>query len=830
LGSASSKDADIGIPDSRKFDDHFEPPSIEQMHKGSSLVMMQHRIKEVTSQNEFLSDQTRRLNIEVSRLQTILGSNASAKSTSIPDSALPFRESDSLPPWLLSAQHLSPLLVAYDSRIEEMNTMVEKATMELRQMEEAHGEVRRENERLHGEVKQQAQALLEKFEVEGPVNVVGERAAVSVEEWTELTERSELLSSENDVLLEQLKMEQEEREKLVTMLHKYKENEGAMAKSVEDAQRDVQEADQAVDDLLQEKQELEAQLRRLLQEHKNLKSEMSRIQKEGATRRDETTQKTAAVEARESQLQSQLQQWQQEKEEMEKRLKDAMGNVDSLTQKSDNLGRQYATEKALNAKMLKEKESLQSERSQLLSTIADMEKKVAELMRREEDSFANVKESIELLEEARVERDQALFREQRSNREIQRLTERLTQTISSTNERIEKEVESIRESSNQQVAALNATVSKLQEQQILADNQLSKLTRDKTEMESLMRAMRERGGDDDLAAVNRDLTTRVALAEASRDDAIHEADRCRSQNKRSLALWDTEKSALQAKMTEFERKIKRADQEREDLREKNDELQVALNSSKVAGMEREKQALDELAKRNTVWSSEKRSLQQKIEGLEEKLQQVSQGRDMSAEELQILQERQSALTRKWKDEAVKCSNELERISVELGEEIDRLRCSNDDLQANVGALTQKNAELSLQVKDFERANVGLKAMVENTESRNSLMQSRMTSLMDGETVLLDQIRELQKDVDKLELDREGWETQRTELKRRLREAEKAKDTLPLQQISDERQALLAMVEQLKRAKRREHKLKAALQQEKEKDAKREKTSQKVKAQ
>uniref|UniRef100_A0A8C7IE55 Centrosomal protein 89 n=1 Tax=Oncorhynchus kisutch TaxID=8019 RepID=A0A8C7IE55_ONCKI len=149
----------------------------------AELLSLRQQAQEVVDENDILKMTVHRLNVELSRYQTRF--RPLSKEESSRTHGLPLK--GSAPPWLLDMKYLSPLLLSYEDRLTEKDTLLQASEEELRRFRGRVEEVVQENQKLHQDLKQ--------------------TGGVSHKEWRQLQEQARLVLQENQVLIEQLEVQ-----------------------------------------------------------------------------------------------------------------------------------------------------------------------------------------------------------------------------------------------------------------------------------------------------------------------------------------------------------------------------------------------------------------------------------------------------------------------------------------------------------------------------------------------------------------------------------------------------------------------------------------------
>ncbi|XP_056381730.1 centrosomal protein of 89 kDa isoform X2 [Hyla sarda] len=148
------------------------------------LVSLREQAQELVDENDALKTMIHKLNVELSRYQTKY--RPLSKEENVRIGGLPSRGPP--PPWLLNIKYLSPLLLAYEERINEKDNMILEFEEEIKTFKTRLKEVIEENDKLH-------QLLIR----DNPS---------SNKDWEKLQAQYKLLMEENRVLTEQLEVQE----------------------------------------------------------------------------------------------------------------------------------------------------------------------------------------------------------------------------------------------------------------------------------------------------------------------------------------------------------------------------------------------------------------------------------------------------------------------------------------------------------------------------------------------------------------------------------------------------------------------------------------------
>jgi len=222
---------------------------------------------ELHAENNHLRQLVQRLNIELSGMQLRHPEEAAGAGKSRVDAA----DEKGLPPWVASPRYLSPLLVAYDTRIQELEQANGRNCEAIAELEHRAGSLVAENTALRADLQREldkqlstAAALREPSATAAAAKgTAGAVPAVAEEHMREQQEQLALLAKENRVLSDTLTVYEDDTARLRT---EAKERDGqlvALARNFQQAALALRRLKQANGALTQERSAQLIQLRQL---------------------------------------------------------------------------------------------------------------------------------------------------------------------------------------------------------------------------------------------------------------------------------------------------------------------------------------------------------------------------------------------------------------------------------------------------------------------------------------------------------------------------------------------------------------------------------------
>ncbi|XP_072867983.1 serologically defined colon cancer antigen 8 isoform X8 [Chlorocebus sabaeus] len=346
-------------------------------------------------------------------------------------------------------------------------------------------------------------------------------------------------------------------------------------------------------------------------------------------------------------------------------------------------------------------ERLMKERDDLMSALVSVRSSLADTQQREASAYEQVKQVLQISEEANFEKTKALIQCDQLRKELERQAERLEKELASQQEKraiekdmMKKEITKERESMgskmlilSQNIAQLEAQVEKVTKEKISAMNQLE-------EIQSQL-ASREM----EVTKVCGEMRYQLNKANMEKDEAEKEHREFRAKTNRDLEIKDQEIEKLRIELGESKQHLEQEQQKAARAREEclrltellgESEHQLHLTRSEIAQLSQEKRyTYDKLGK-----------LQRRNEELEEQCVQHGRVHEIMKQRLRQL-DKHSQATAQQLVQLLNKQNQLLLERQSLSEEVDRLRtqdctqvlceCPGDFRQYTLGVMNRKNA-------------------------------------------------------------------------------------------------------------------------------------------
>ncbi|XP_042322495.1 sodium channel and clathrin linker 1 isoform X6 [Sceloporus undulatus] len=414
--------------------------------------------------------------------------------------------------WLMEESLVSPLVTEYDKHLEEMNKELRYCQVQMREMRLKLEQVISENERLHEELKEAIEKQLDGLP-SGSVSRDGTFMDQNL--IRNLQEQLQLANKEKENVLELWQTVSQELGRLQQM---YQEH-------MTEAQIHIVEK-QKQKDQLTSFQQLTKQLHLANEKTESINQvflktvmeqnvELEQLRKQ--QRQSKLDLRTAAAKVDEMiRLTEELRAQVARKEEEVLAAQEREGASDKRLQQLQSSIKQLETRLCVTAK---DSEVVRAERSTLEKQIQELQKKCVEIEGEKYDAVEKVRDSLQLLEEANLQKSQAMIAEKQKEEEIKNMKEAVSQLLQDAASRTRKEVENERKRYNIQISQLTEELTALQMECGEKQSQIERAVRERRAVEEeLAKIYCERRGNEGDYRKQEELYQRCLVAERAKDD------------------------------------------------------------------------------------------------------------------------------------------------------------------------------------------------------------------------------------------------------------------------------------------------------------------------
>lgn len=652
-------------------------------------------------------------------------------------------ETAPLAPWMTDASLASPLFAEYDNNIKALKEQIKYYKDQFNNIQEKSREIVQENDRLHQELRRSVENQLDVLQqtdglsnnthaqldqLQHKIKVISEEKnrmdslyqnAVNDQNITqsELNAKVQIISTltaENTHLQEDLKHAREFAESSQKNYHKLQIE---YEKFINTAQLQDSELD-----------DLRAQMRKVNVELKTSKSLCAELQSHNIKLKDhlkcmdkKDPRETLSEKSAEGTI---------------RRLQNEMFELDSRV-----------------ISYSKELEKVRVEKIDLEDQLAIIQKKNMQIEENEYQAILRVRDSVQLVENALLEREQAFIREQQKSNEVLRLQEAINKILKESEDKVNSAISGAKDKTNKQVQQLleelhyqeieavekQVAFEKLQREKISLQNQL-----DKIYQEESVEVTKSSFSIDELQK-------KLSKVELNRDECLLQLDILQMTLRQYKARIESDKEAYTTQLTDLRKQTQIIKDDFDEVSESRLKILNEVNTLKKELNSRKENNIV----RDTTCASQVSSLQQKLDTQKKEYEaRLSASENMNKDamnELRTMLATQQKNASKWKEEARVISQNYEKTVSKLKIEISSLKRKNTELDQVHSKNVNKIEDVENECASNQAALDKLKTLYSNAEEEIESVNQRMQLQKNREKQMAKEKQLLVSQIDKLKL-------------------------------------------------------------------------------
>ncbi|XP_069098247.1 sodium channel and clathrin linker 1 isoform X1 [Pleurodeles waltl] len=617
---------------------------------------------------------------------------------------------------------LAPLIGEYDNHMEEMSKQLQYYQAQMGEMRLKVEKITRENERLHQQLREAVERQLESMP--DPTGL-GHELFTEEEIIKNLQEQLQLANQEKEQALE---LWQTVAQELDEVQHQYQEQMTEAQIHVHERQKHKEQLtsfQQLTRQLQEANERVELTNQQFLQTVTGQNMEMEQLRKQLREAKVDLRIATTKVE----EMTKMTCNYQEQIQRKEEDVVAAQGREEASDRRLQQLQTAVTQLEARLRVAAQDAEQLRSERTSLEKQIGELQAKCAELEEEKYVAVERVRDSMQLLEEANLQKDEALLKERQKEAEIEKMKEALVQIIQEAAVRTRKEVENARKDYNVQIFRITEELSALQMECGDKQSQIERAIREKRaaeeELEKVYREGRENDGDVRKLEV---LHQRCLLAERSKDDLQISLQTAKNKVKQLEINFEEEVSRCQERIQKLQKTLESerenstsVSEERLKLQQQNEKLRKEVEEWKKTGMEAQQKAKFQICTMQHEYSV-------KEQGFEIQLKELEDSNRSSANELRRLLMAQQKATNRWREETRMLTEGAESRLNNLRSELSQQKHRTQELLSQLESATEKVVETiaatNFAVKSHCHLDAYEKLMTEYQE-KTSRLQRRL---------------------------------------------------------------------------------------------------------
>ncbi|NXN29936.1 SCLT1 protein, partial [Nycticryphes semicollaris] len=580
---------------------------------------------------------------------------------------------------------MSTLITQYDKHLEEVKEQQQLYQTQMSKMRQKFEEVTKENERLHAELKEALEKQLEGL----PFMPLGTDIPADEDIVRNLQEQLQLINQEKEqaielwqtVLQEHDRLQQQYQERMTeTQIHvAERQKQKDQLSGFQQLTRQLHIANEKIE--LSNQQFLKTVTEQNV-ELEQLRKQLRQAKIDGRTANAKVDEMTRLTEK----LQGQL-------ERMEE---DVVSAQQRETASDKHLQQMQSSIKQLETRLrvtVQDADKLRTEKTALEKQMGELQTKCANLEREKYDAVAKVQDCIQLLEEANLQKSQALFGEKQKEEEIQKMKDEMSQLAEDTAARIRKAVDSAKKQYNVQISRLTEELSALQMECGEKQGQIERAIREKRAVEEeLEKIYREDRGHESDSRKLEQLHQKYLLAETTKGDLQLSLQTTQNKLKQLEMNSEEEKSRCQEAISKLQsildserEKSAFVSEQRLKLQQENEQLQKEMESLRKLATEAQQKAKIKI-------STMEHEHAVKEHGFEARLKEMEDSSQKSTAELRRLLVAQQKATNRWKEETKNLTETAEARISKLKSELSQQKLRSQELVSQLEEANEKVTE------------------------------------------------------------------------------------------------------------------------------------------
>ncbi|XP_042526422.1 sodium channel and clathrin linker 1 [Dipodomys spectabilis] len=602
---------------------------------------------------------------------------------------------DTLVNSVVDQSFLALLITEYDKHLEALNEQLKYYQQQMGEMKLHLENVIKENERLHGELKDVVEKQLEAlpFDVEmGKEVYTDEEVVISLQEQLQLADQEKAcVLGLWEAAAQELTALREHHQECVSKAQDQQPTQNLHA---------VKNIEMATEHFLKAIAEQNAEIQQLRKQFRQSKSNL----RVAAAKVEELTAVT-------EQLQGQMH-----------RKEEDMVSAREREEASERFSQQLQSNiKILESKfsvISQEAKELKAEKAHLERVARELQARCSALEKENYAAAARVRDSIKLLDEANLKRDQALLKDKQKEEEIEKMKKTICQLIQDGDLKSKKDVESTKKHCEVQISQIMEELSALRMECDEKQGQIERAIRGKKAVEEeLEKAYREgRGSGEDYRKLE-EMHRRCLAAERSKDDLQLSLKRAENRIKQ-LEINSSEEISRSHEMVQTLQTVIESEREscgflseqRLRLQQENEQLQKEAEELRKIALEAQKKAKLKISTMEHEFSI-------KQHGFEVQLREMEDSNRNATTELRRLLITQQKAANRWREETKKLTESTEIRISSLKSELSRQKLHTQELLSQLEIANEKIVENEKLILEHQEKANRLQSRLSQAEDR-----------------------------------------------------------------------------------------------------------------
>uniref|UniRef100_A0A8D0HCM9 Serologically defined colon cancer antigen 8 n=1 Tax=Sphenodon punctatus TaxID=8508 RepID=A0A8D0HCM9_SPHPU len=380
-------------------------------------------------------------------------------------------------------------------------------------------------------------------------------------------------------------------------------------------------------------------------------------------------------------------------------------------------------------------ERLTKERDDLMGALVSVRRNLCEIQQRESNAYEQVKQAVQMAEEANLEKTKAVVQCEQLKSEMERQKDRLERELVVQLEKRAGEKETLREEMKKEKDDLS--VMSLSQNVATLEAQTEKLTRQKMSLANQLEEAQNQIASHEME-VNKvcgEMRYQLNQTKMKKEEAEKEQREYRTKTIRELEIKDQEIEKLGLELNENKRRLEQAQQDAARAKDECLKLTELLGKSEhhlhLTRLEKEsiQQSFNNEAKTRALQA------QQREQELTQKMQQMEAQHDKTVNELDSLLTSQNTFIAKLKEECCTLARSLEHLTEKNRSENSQLSQENEYLRDRLEKMQKRNDELEEQCIQHGRMHERMKLRLLQLDKHCQTTAQQLVELLNRQNQL-----------------------------------------------------------------------------------------------
>ncbi|NXU53021.1 SDCG8 protein, partial [Turnix velox] len=404
-------------------------------------------------------------------------------------------------------------------------------------------------------------------------------------------------------------------------------------------------------------------------------------------------------------------------------------------------------------------ERVTKERDDLINALASLRQNMKEMQRRESSACEQVKQAVQVAEEANLERTKSLVQCEQLKSEMERLKNRLEKDRDVQLKKRTDEKEALREEMKKEREESAAMMIVMSENVAMLEGQVNRITREKNSLINQLEESQHKFAslEMEMNKVCGEMRYQLNQTKMKKDETEKELREYRAKTIRELEIKDQKIEKLGLELSANKQRLEQAQQDVTGAREECLKLTELLSKSEhqlhLTRLEKEsiRQTISNEAKAQALQA------QQREQELTQKMQQMEAQHEKTVNELDSLLTSQNTFIAKLKEECCMLARKLEQISEKYRSEVNQLSQEKKYLYGRLEKMQKRNDELDQQCIQHGRMHERMKSRLQQLDKHCQDTAQQLVELLNKQNQLFKEKQLLTEEVQFLRTQEKKWD-------------------------------------------------------------------------